>query len=63
MTTDNGRYEAEKLGRYEYVSQQACCEDAGHLIGFKSPIVRATKDKYTKDIAVSSQWQIGGGVI
>ena len=31
--------------------------------GYQSPIVRATIDKYTKDIAVSSQWQIGGGVI
>ena len=30
-------------------------EDAGRLIGFMSPIVRATMDKYTEDIAVSSQ--------
>jgi len=33
-------------------------EDAGRLIGFRSPIVRATIDKYTKDIAVSSQGQL-----
>jgi len=30
-------------------------QDAGRLIGFRSPIVRATIDKYTEDIAVSSQ--------
>jgi UDP-glucose 4-epimerase len=30
-------------------------EDAGRMIGFKSPISRATIDKYTEDIAVSSQ--------
>jgi nucleoside-diphosphate-sugar epimerase len=30
-------------------------EDAGRLIGFRSPIVRATIDKYTEEIAVSSQ--------
>ena len=30
-------------------------EDAGRMIGFKSPIVRATIDKYTEDIAVDSQ--------
>jgi len=30
-------------------------EDAGRMIGFKSPVGRATIDKYTEDIAVSSQ--------
>lgn len=30
-------------------------EDAGRIIGFKSPVGRATIDKYTEDIAVSSQ--------
>jgi nucleoside-diphosphate-sugar epimerase len=30
-------------------------EDAGRLIDFRSPIVRSTVDKYTEDIAVSSQ--------
>jgi nucleoside-diphosphate-sugar epimerase len=30
-------------------------EDAGRLIGFRSPIGRETIDKYTEDIAVSSQ--------
>ena len=30
-------------------------EDAGRLIGFRSPIVRATIDKYTEDIAVDCQ--------
>jgi len=30
-------------------------EDAGRMIGFKSPIGRATIDKYTEDIAVEGQ--------
>ena len=30
-------------------------EDAGRMIGYQSPIGRATIDKYTEDIAVSSQ--------
>jgi nucleoside-diphosphate-sugar epimerase len=30
-------------------------EGAGRMIGFKSPVGRATIDKYTEDIAVSSQ--------
>ena len=30
-------------------------EDTGRMIGLKSPISRATIDKYTEDIAVSSQ--------
>jgi nucleoside-diphosphate-sugar epimerase len=30
-------------------------EDAGRIIGFKSPVVRATIDKYTEEIAVDSQ--------
>ena len=30
-------------------------EDAGRMIGFKSPVGRATIDKYTEDIAVDSQ--------
>jgi UDP-glucose 4-epimerase len=30
-------------------------EDAGRMIGFKSPVGRATIDKYTEGIAVSSQ--------
>ena len=30
-------------------------EDAGRFIGFRSPIVRATIDKYTEDIAVDSR--------
>ena len=30
-------------------------EDAGRLIGFRSPIVRATIDKYTGEIAVDSR--------
>ena len=30
-------------------------DDVGDIIGFKSPVVGATIDKYTEDIAVSSQ--------
>ena len=30
-------------------------EDAGRMIGFKSPVGRATIDKYTEDIAVDCQ--------
>ena len=30
-------------------------EDAGRLINFRSPIVRATIDKYTEDLAVDSR--------
>ena len=30
-------------------------EDAGRMIGFKSPVGRATIDKYTEDIAVDSR--------
>jgi nucleoside-diphosphate-sugar epimerase len=30
-------------------------ENAGRMIGYQSPIGRATIDKYTEDIAVSSQ--------
>ena len=30
-------------------------QDAGRLIGFRSPIVRATIDKYTEDLAVDSR--------
>ena len=30
-------------------------EDAGRLIGFRSPIGRDTIDKYTEDIAVDSR--------
>jgi len=30
-------------------------EDVGRIIGFKSPVVRATIDKYTEEIAVDSQ--------
>ena len=29
-------------------------EDAGRMIGFKSPVGRATIDKYTEDITVDS---------
>jgi nucleoside-diphosphate-sugar epimerase len=30
-------------------------EDVGHMVGYQSPIARATIDKYTEDIAVSSK--------
>ena len=47
MTTD--------IGSRAVLWEVGILEDVGRIIGFKSPVVRATIDKYTEDIAVDSQ--------